>query len=297
MKYCIICIITAIAFAGCNAQPAHVYTKQPDENTLLWQISGNGLKQPSFLFGTFHLLCKDDIHFSAQLLDAVKQSNEIYMEMDMDDPATLLGGMMYMNMDSAKTLESLYTPADYKRVQQYFADTLHTTLTMFQRAKPYFLVALLYPRMMQCASPSGVEEELLKVAKQDKKEIQGLETIQFQASVFDSIPYSVQAKELLKNIDSFNLYKKEFEDVLNLYKAQKLDSLQDAAGGDDFGGAQYNDLLLKNRNIKWVKELKTIMNKESVFVAVGAGHLSGKDGLIDLLKKEGYKVEPLENKK
>ncbi len=297
MKYYIACLLIALIAAGCNAQPAHVFTKQQDDNTLLWQVSGNGLQQPSFLFGTFHLLCKDDIHFSKQLLDAVKQSNEIYMELDMDDPSTLLGGMLYMNMDSNKTLESLYTPSEYKKVQQYFSDSLHTSMMMFQKTKPYFLVAFLYPRMMQCASPSGVEEELLKIAKEDKKEIQGLETIQFQASVFDSIPYSIQAKELLKNIDSFDVYKKEFQDVLNLYKAQKLDSLQDAAGGDDFGGEQYNVLLLKNRNIKWVKELDDIMRRESVFVAVGAGHLGGKDGLIALLKKQGYTVEPLENKK
>jgi uncharacterized protein YbaP (TraB family) len=150
--------------------------------------------------------------------------------------------------------------------------------------------------MMDCASPAGVEEELMKIAKEDKKEIKGLETIQFQASVFDSIPYEWQAKELLKNIDSFSVYKNEFETMLRFYKNQQLDSIKNLMGKSESGEEKYDDLLLNNRNKNWVKQLKQIMKNESVFVAVGTGHLVGEKGLISLLKKEGYKVEPLENK-
>ncbi len=167
---------------------------------------------------------------------------------------------------------------------------------MFQRAKPYFLVALLYPKMMSCSSPSGVEEELLKIAKENKKEIKGLETMEFQASVFDSIPYEWQAKELLKNIDSFSTYKNEFDEMIELYKNQELDSMQSMVGANEFGSDKYEDILLKDRNKKWVKELSEIMKNESVFVAVGAGHLGGDYGLINLLKKDGYIVTPLVNK-
>lgn len=296
MKYITIIILFCFGIAGCHAQQDHSFVKQKNNNTLLWQISGKGLKHPSFLFGTFHLLCKDDIHFSEQLKEAVKESDEIYMELDMDDPSTLLGGMLYMNMKDGKKLSDLYTPEEYKKLQTYFNDSLNTSMMLFQRAKPYFLVALLYPRMMNCESPAGVEEELLKIAKEDKKEIKGLETIQFQASVFDSIPYEWQAKELLKNIDSFSVYKNEFEEMVHLYKNQELDSMQNMVGASEFGSDKYEDILLKDRNKKWVKELNEIMKTESVFVAVGAGHLSGDNGLINLLKKEGYEVEPLLNK-
>jgi uncharacterized protein len=282
--------------AGCHAQQEHTFSKQNNDNTLLWQVSGNGLKHPSFLFGTFHLLCKDDIHFSDQLKEAIKESNEIYMELDMDDPSTLLSGILYMNMKDGKKLSDLYTPEEYKKLQAYFSDSLNTPLMMLQRAKPYFLVALIYPKMMNCQSPAGVEEELLKIAKEDKKEIKGLETMQFQASVFDSIPYEWQAKELLKNIDSFTVYKNEFDEMIHLYKNQYLDSMQTMVGASEFGSDKYEDLLLNDRNKKWVKELNEIMKTESVFVAVGAGHLGGAEGLISLLKKEGYTVEPLVNK-
>jgi hypothetical protein len=283
-------------FTGCIAQKRSKLIINKNENTLLWQISGNGIKTPSFLFGTFHLLCKDDIHFSEQLKKAMKMSDEIYMEMDMDDPSTMLSGMLYMNMKGGKKLEDLYTPEEYKRLKDYFSDTLQMPLMFLQKAKPYFLVALLYPRMMNCKTPAGVEEELVKIAKEDKKEIKGLETMQFQASVFDSIPYEWQAQQLLKNIDSFSVYKNEFDQMLTLYKNQRMDSMQTMMAKSDFGDDKYNDLLLTSRNKNWVAQLKKIMKNESVFVAVGAGHLMGDDGLIKLLKKAGYKVKPLLNK-
>lgn len=281
---------------SCVAQTKDKMIIQKNNNTLLWQVSGKGLAKPSYLFGTFHLLCKDDIHFSDQLKKAMKASDKIYMEMDMDDPSIMLSGMMYMNMKDGKKLEDLYTPEEYKRLQNYFSDTLKMPLMLLQSAKPYFLVALLYPRMMDCSAPSGVEEELVKIAKEDKKEIKGLETMQFQASVFDSIPYEWQAKELLKNIDSFTVYKKEFATMLSFYKNQEMDSIKTMLGKSEFGSDKYDDLLLNNRNKNWVNQLNDIMKKESVFVAVGAGHLVGEKGLISLLKKEGYKVEPLVNK-
>ncbi len=296
MKLFISGFLFCCCFAACKGQSEHSFKIQKDDNTLLWRVSGNGLAQPSFLFGTFHLLCKDDIHFSDQLLQAVKASKEMYMELDMDDPSTLLSGMLVMNMKNGKKLEDLYSPEEYQRVKNYFNDTLHAPIMMFQKAKPYFLVALLYPRMMNCTTPAGVEEELLKVAKENKKEIQGLETMQFQASVFDSIPYDWQAKELLKNIDSFPVYKKEFDDMVTLYKQQNLDSMQSMLVKSEFGSDKYEDLLLNNRNRNWVTQLKKIMDEESVFVAVGAGHLTGDNGLINLLRKAGYKVEPLLNK-
>lgn len=291
----ILSILTSILLMGCNAQQPALQ-KQKDNNTLLWQVTGKGLQKPSYLFGTFHLMCASDIHFSESLKNALKNSKEMYMEMDMDDPSTLFSGLLYLNMKNGIKLRDLYSEKDYERLEKYFTDTLHTPLLMLQNAKPYFLVALLYPKMLNCASPSGVEEELLKLAKEDKKEIQGLETMQFQASVFDSIPYDWQAKELLKNIDSARQYKNEFDTMLMVYKNQQLDAIGRLFTKSEFGSEAFEDLLITNRNKNWVGQLKKIMNNESVFVAVGAGHLVGNNGLISLLRKEGYDVEPLVNK-
>src|SRR6185312_6473325 len=239
MKYLLFYSFSLLLFIGCKAQKEH-FIKQKSDNSLLWEVSGNGLQKPSFLFGTFHLLCKDDIHFSDQLKKAMQSSDEIYMELDMDDPSIMLSGMLYMNMQNDKKLEDLYTPGEYKRLQNYFSDTLKVPLMMLDKAKPYFLVALLYPRMMN--------------------------------------------------------YKNEFQSMLEFYKNQNLDSLKNVISKSETGSDKYDDLLLNNRNKNWVKQLDQIMKNESVFVAVGTGHLLGEKGLINLLRQQGYTVQPLENK-
>ena len=148
MKCIIASFLICFGVAGCNAQKEYSFARQKNNNTLLWQVSGNGLQHPSFLFGTFHLMCKGDIYFSAQLKEAIKASDEIYMELDMDDPSTLLSGMFYMNMKDGKKLSDLYTPEEFKKLQTYFTDSLNMPMMLLQSMKPYFLVALLYPKLI-----------------------------------------------------------------------------------------------------------------------------------------------------
>ena len=284
-------------FYSCNAQPKQAkLLTNPDDNTLLWEISGNGLTKSSYLFGTFHLMCKDDIVFSGQLKTAVTNADLVYLEMDMDDPSVLLSGFMLMNMKDGKQLRDLYSPADYEKVSVFFKDTLHMPMALLQHTKPFFLAAMLYPKMMPCKTVSGVEEELMKIAKEQKKEIKGLETMEFQAAVFDSIPYQEQAKELLKSIDSLYTYQKYFDSMITVYKTQRLTQIEKLFKDSEFGMEDHQDILLNDRNKNWVGQLKNITKNESVFVAVGAAHLVGDKGLISLLKKEGYTLKPLLNK-
>ncbi len=174
MKQLVTLFTCCIFFFGCKSQNQKISsTKSKDNNTLLWQVSGKGLKKPSYIFGTFHLLCKEDIKFSEQLKTSLRSANTVYMEMDMDDPSTMLSGLLYMNMKDGKKLKDLYTPEEYKKIETYFTDSLKTPMMLFQSIKPYFLVAMLYPKMMNCKTASGVEEELMKFTKENKQEIKG----------------------------------------------------------------------------------------------------------------------------
>ena len=151
---------------SCRAQPKQTaLTTNSDNSTLLWEVSGNGLKKSSYLFGTFHLLCKKDIYFSSQLKTAVGNAGKIYMELDMDDPSMLMSGLLMMNMKGGKKLKDLYTETEYNKLSAFFKDSLHTPISFLQSTKPYFLVAMLYPKMMPCQTVSGVEEELMKLVK------------------------------------------------------------------------------------------------------------------------------------
>lgn len=294
----IICIFFATTLMlSCKAQQPDSL-KLPhskDDNTLLWEISGKRMKKPSYLFGTFHLLCKDDIHVTANLQQSIKNADEVYFEMDLDDPANTIGAMFYMNMKD-KSLKDLYTPAEYDKVAAFFKDSLKMNLSYFGKMKPMLLESLLYPRMMPCKTPSGVEMELMSYAKKQKKEIKGFETMEFQASVFDSIPYNVQAKVLLKDIDSAKSAKVYFTRMMDIYISQNTGELVKLMADTAFSGGEDNDVFLKNRNMNWVKQLDTILKQKNIFMGVGAAHLFGDVGLIALLRKEGYAVTPLLNK-
>jgi uncharacterized protein len=283
-------------FENVHAQKAPKLHQNKDNNTLLWEISGNGLKKPSYVFGTFHIMCKEDIRFSENVKQAIKTTKEVYFEMDLDDPKTMLGGLAMMNMKN-KTLADLYTKEELEKLTKFFKDSIKMSLSFFNKMKPMLLEALLYPRMMPCKTPSGVETELMVIAKKEKKEIKGFETMEFQSAVFDSIPYETQAKALLKDIDSTKKFKVFFNKMLDIYKNQETDKLAQMMADTTFSGGENDDALLKNRNINWVKQLKIILKNNTIFMAVGAGHLFGKDGLIVMLRKEGYQLRAIENKK
>ena len=113
-------LAAVLLFSSCKAQPGATHLKtNADNNTVLWEVSGNKLATPSYLFGTFHLICKDDIPFGEQFKTAVKSAKEIYMELDMDDPATMFGGLMLMNMKGDTTLKTLFTEAEYKKIETF----------------------------------------------------------------------------------------------------------------------------------------------------------------------------------
>src|ERR1700754_5067984 len=101
-------VIAALILQSCHAQKIESLPKNKDNNTLLWEISGKDMKKPSYVFGTFHLLCKDDIHLGVNLQQALKNADEVYFELDLDDPATALGGLTMMNMPKGVSLKSLY---------------------------------------------------------------------------------------------------------------------------------------------------------------------------------------------
>jgi uncharacterized protein YbaP (TraB family) len=120
----------------------------------------------------------------------------------------------------------------------------------------------------------------------------------YQLSIFDSIPYKMQANELLSYIndkDKDSKASKEYEELAAAYRSQQLDKLEALTKKEEFGIENFADVLLYNRNNNWVKKLELLMSSNPVVVAVGAGHLPGEKGVITLLRKAGYHVDPVEN--
>lgn len=266
------------------------------ENTLLWEISGNGLQKPSYLFGTMHLLCADDAKLSVNLKKAIREADRIYFEIDMDDMSQMIGALKYARMNDNTKLSDLLTKEEYARVKDYFEKNRSVLpFAMMERLKPYMLTSLIGENGMECDKTNGMEMIIMQEANKYDKEIKGLETAEFQAGLFDSIPYEKQAKELLNYIDSIDYHKNNTSDLVKVYREQDLQKMEDMTVKTEGGIGEYIDLLVYNRNRRWLEELKTILSEKPTLVAVGAGHLPGEAGMINLLRKAGYTVKPLKN--
>jgi hypothetical protein len=265
--------------------------------TLLWEINGKGLPKPSYVFGTMHVLCAAEEMMSDSLVAAISKSEQVFFEIDMDNPGEMLGVFKYIKMKGDKKIADLLSPDEYQRVKEYFAkNKTILPLSMMERFKPYFVAAMLSESKMPCTSKSGMEELIMRLAKKEGKPINGLESIAFQASVFDSIPYSEQAQELMKTIDEEAKQDSFTNRMAEIYRSQDLDQIEKLTLEEEGGVSSYLELFLFGRNASWIAPMEAAMQNQTVLFAVGAAHLPGEKGVLNLLRKAGYIIRPVENK-
>ncbi len=272
---------------------------QPLENALLWKIDGMGLTSPSYLYGTIHLIDAEDFYLPKGTLAAIDNTKKMVFEIDMSEMSDMGAMMGLMNkafMNDNKTLKDLISEEDYKLVDAHFKE-LGLPLMMLERMKPMFLTVFasgdMDPMGLQSGSMKSYEMEFMDMAKSADKPTAGLETIEFQMSVFDSIPYDAQAQMLVETIKNGDTDSGEFDVMIKMYKEQKINDMVAMISDEDEQLSKYEDILLSKRNEAWISGMKAMMTEMPTFFAVGAGHLAGQKGVINLLKKEGYKLTPL----
>ncbi|MFN2439297.1 MAG: TraB/GumN family protein [Chitinophagaceae bacterium] len=273
------------------------FAQEKAENTLLWKISGKNLKSPSYLFGTIHMICGNDIQLSDSLKSAIRQSDKVYLELDMDNIFELMSIITKMKMKGDTTLADLLTAAEYEKVKAFFkSQKTLLPFSMLETYKPMVAASTLLQASMDCDDAISMEQLIMQEAKSTYKKINGLETMSYQMSIFDSIPYKLQAKQLYEYVNNYGKEdNKEFEELSEAYRKQQLSKLESLTKKEDLGMERFSEILLYQRNTNWVNKLKDLLPNNTLVIAVGAGHLPGERGVINLLKKAGYKVEPVKN--
>jgi uncharacterized protein YbaP (TraB family) len=263
---------------------------QKSENSLLWKISGNGLKEPSYLFGTIHITC--DATLSEKVKTALDKTQQLCLELDMDDPNLQVEMMNSMMMQNGVTMKSLAKPDDFKAVDAFLTSNVGFSAEMLNTVKPFMITAMLYPKMLGCEMQS-VETELIKIAKTQNEDVIGLETVGEQLAVFDAIPYQEQMNELVITAkDNMQRDKAELAEMMTLYKSENVEAMITfTEKSANVMTSKYSDVLLKKRNQNWISRMTTIATNKPTFFGVGAAHLGGKDGVIALLRKAGFTVE------
>jgi uncharacterized protein YbaP (TraB family) len=260
---------------------------------LLWEVSGNGLNETSYIFGTLHVICPDEFVVFPGVEDALKNSERVILELDISDPQVMIGMQMGMVMKNNMELSDVLNEDEYAIVANFFADSLGMNISMFSKVQPFFLISMAIPHMIQC-NPVSYENYFIQMADTLQIDLAGLETLREQLNVFDALTYRQQAEMLLETFAEYGSKREEFKEMLIYYLSSDLQSLEKLFDDLDNRFDEFTHRLIKERNERWIGRLDSLMNEKSSFIAVGAGHLPGENGILKLLRTQGYTIERIE---
>jgi uncharacterized protein YbaP (TraB family) len=275
---------------------------QSIENALLWKIQGNDLQKPSYILGTYHLVNNTFLNNLKGCELALEKTSSVLGELDIT-PEVASQMMPFMLMEKS-SLDSLMSPLQFDSLSRFVQDKLGLPMIVFKKMKPMGIYLMLSAvEMKNTPFLTNFKGEPMDIyvqneARKNGKEVFALETIQDQADLlFSHVALNEQVQLLMQYIKTGNQESHIENDRMNdCYMNQDLNCLDSLMNASGFSSIESN-LLLKDRNIRWIPRIEEIIKKQSCFIAVGALHLAGENGLISLLRKQGYTLSPVHNRK
>lgn len=272
---------------------------------LLWKVSGNGLGRPSYIFGTHHMAPASMIDQIAGMNAAIDGCDIVVGEIEKDslmsqESQMKMAGFMIASVDS--TLDKLYTPDEYAEVEKVFNKyfgAMGVKLAQMKSLKPNAISTQLQAMQAIKYFPNFDANNLIDMAVQERaneagRPSLGLETLQEQIDLLFNAPMTEQAKSLLEACRQDEFFQVQSSALAEAYMHQDLDKLMQVMTDATMGGdsEEAMEALIYSRNRNWAEKLEKMMPERACLVCVGAGHLPGAKGLLQLLRDKGYTVEP-----
>lgn len=267
---------------------------------LLWKISGRGIGKPSYILGTHHAVPYTFCDTIPGLMKAFGEVGHVVGEFDMlkmdaMTPQQMQNMQKMMMMPADTTMASLFSDAQRDTLDAYLKNTLGANLQMLSAMKPMTIMVTVQQKMLMelipdIASLTGIDKYMQTLAAEKGKQVGGLETMEYQLGLLYGSSLQDQADALLDMVRRSNS-KELLQELTAAYKTQNLDTLWKIFQ-DQMTQLEY-DALVKTRNLNWLEEMKVLLPTQSTLYVVGAGHLPGDSGMINLLRDAGYKVKPV----
>ena len=270
----------------------------PTQAQLLWKVSGNGLKHPSYLFGTHHLIPISFLDSVSGLYKAFNSCEVMVGEMVMSNIDATAKMQLAAIMPNHIKLADLLNVEEYKLVDAELKSILKIGLKEVAIMNPTLILSLyeieIFKKMLGITDDVQSDSYFQLVATEKGKQVIGLETIDQQISfLFGNGSLERQADILVESIQQKDSTFNEMRLLNKLYKNGEIEVLVNLAKKKgkitDMTEEEYAKLV-DNRNADWLTKLPKLMHESSSFIAVGAMHLGGENGLIKKLQKAGYKV-------
>ena len=268
------------------------------QSSLLWEVKKKGLKHKTYLFGTIHLISKEYYYFPEALESKIKKSKQVVLEVANleEQSATLLP---YLMLPGDQHIRDFFTPEQYDSITQYVEKKLGLNKTMFEmsmgKMKPFFLMQLM-AMDIDMKNSESYDMNINAIANKNKKiDVIGLETAKEQIGFFDAMSQENMGEMIMEQLRKADSQDNTFRTMEAIYATQNLDSLYNFAYNEinQMESKSFEEILLIKRNENWIPKIEKIISQKPSFIAVGAMHLGGKNGIIELLRQKGYEVTPV----
>lgn len=266
------------------------------ESSLLWEIKGPGVKHGSYLFGTMHLIEKEYFLFPKSLEKRVQKADVLVMELP--GMPSQFEAMNLLKLKQGSFFD-FFTTEQSDSILVWAKEALKLSEEAFRKTmspmKPFVAIQLA-TQMQFMGKTASYELKFEEIATESKVEIKGLETLEEQLSFFDNLTKEQQAEMVMEGIREMQKSIEFSKKVQQVYTRQNVDSLYIMLHENGGIVTSEEKLFIDDRNKKWVPQMRESLATKRTFIAVGAGHLGGPNGLIRLLEKEGYTLSPVELK-
>lgn len=268
---------------------------------LVWKISGNGIQKPSYILGTHHGCPFNYCDSIPGLMKAFDKVDNIIGEINMIEFSEMspermqkMQAMMMM-MPADTSLLSLFNEEETAKVNVWLKNEMGASLEMLSVMKPMTIMVTVQNKEImevipEIATMTSIDKYMQTLGQRKGKTIGELETADYQMELLYGNSLEEQADALLEMIDHGDS-KGLLQQLTNAYKSQNLDTLWKVFQ-EQMTGYEY-DAIVKVRNLNWEKQMRELLPKQSTLFVVGAGHLPGESGMINLLREAGYKVKPV----
>lgn len=262
------------------------------ESSLLWEIKGDSIPDGSYIYGTIHIMNEDNFFYPDTLDSILIHSDALIMELDdsMFDPEV----MQYLILEEGSLLD-FFTQEQSDSLLAWAKEKMmideETFRMSFDKMKPIVIVQLT-TLMQYSKATKSYEIEFNERAKKFDLEVNGLETIADQIGIFDSLTKEEQAELVMMGIRD-NDSGMQTDEMEALYLAQNIDSLYMYLHASESVISDKENSFVTERNMKWIPKIEEAIKSKKCFIAVGAGHLGGPNGVIRLLQQQGYELKPV----
>lgn len=265
------------------------------QNSILWEISGNGLTQPSYLMGTLKFIGEKEFYLPKEIEEKMKQCKIFAIEDQVDHKAQMELNKA-LHYPKGQSLSTDLSPENYARVAAFFEKEFHIPRSKFDKDYSKIIPLALSINMTRMSLGEKVKYydiELLLMAKKNKLKTYSLETIQREAQAIHAFPLDDQEKALLESIDHFDQQKADYLALEAAFVANDLDKIFSFTLHPTEDNPAFVNEFYIARNMEWLPKLDKMVKDKPSFIALGITHLEGDQGMLALLKGRGYTLKPV----